>query len=340
MSLLLVCTESLSRAHCLRPRSLAAAAIFSSACWPALSFCCKRTRSSELPFLLADVMSRDHSSLPVDPNPDEWILKPVDPSATASGVDNSRLAALERRQPKLPPLPPQHTEWSSASRQQAEDTEEQKQPQQTASGSSAFFRGGGSDSESESDDDSMRDTDDQSTAAASTTSAEEARSTASGSNAAPRAAAAAAAAPRRRVMLGADPLYDDAADDADEAWLHSHPSYSSHAPPRRQQAAAVPQSRSRGGPRTDAHLSCPACFTPLCIDCQRHATRPHCFRAMFVLADTMVDKGWLVRPEAGTESDDPNERFFAVLCRVCKSHVGVIDQDEVYHFFNVIESQG
>jgi hypothetical protein len=45
-----------------------------------------------------------------------------------------------------------------------------------------------------------------------------------------------------------DPLYDPDADKSDEAW-------------------AVQQ---RGGRRTDAILSCPGCFTTLCIDCQQH----------------------------------------------------------------------
>lgn len=55
-------------------------------------------------------------------------------------------------------------------------------------------------------------------------------------------------------------LYDDQADDADEAW-------------------AVQQ---RNGRKSDAHLSCPSCLSTLTIDCQRHAFKPEQYRAVFV----------------------------------------------------------
>jgi hypothetical protein len=38
-------------------------------------------------------------------------------------------------------------------------------------------------------------------------------------------------------------------------------------------------------------------------------------------------------------ADDPNSKFHAVLCATCKSHVAAIDGEEVYHFFNVLDSQ-
>ena len=41
--------------------------------------------------------------------------------------------------------------------------------------------------------------------------------------------------------------------------------------------------RQRNGRRSDAHLSCPGCFTTLCTDCQQHAQAQHRFRAIFVL---------------------------------------------------------
>lgn len=33
------------------------------------------------------------------------------------------------------------------------------------------------------------------------------------------------------------------------------------------------------------------------------------------------------------------ETFKQVLCSVCSTEVGVIDQDEVYHFYNVLPSE-
>lgn len=47
--------------------------------------------------------------------------------------------------------------------------------------------------------------------------------------------------------------------------------------------AAAWVSRLRGGRRSDAILSCPQCFTTVCVECQQHATRDNQFRAMFVM---------------------------------------------------------
>jgi hypothetical protein len=47
-----------------------------------------------------------------------------------------------------------------------------------------------------------------------------------------------------------------------------------------------------------------------------------------------------VRPEPGTEDEhDRTRKFYAVLCKTCKTHVAVMDDEEVFHFFNVLESQ-
>ncbi|KAI7843356.1 hypothetical protein COHA_003052 [Chlorella ohadii] len=56
-------------------------------------------------------------------------------------------------------------------------------------------------------------------------------------------------------------FYDPEADDKDEAWAR----------------------RMRRSHRSDAILSCPLCFTTLCIDCQQHDTYDNQFRAMFVM---------------------------------------------------------
>lgn len=39
----------------------------------------------------------------------------------------------------------------------------------------------------------------------------------------------------------------------------------------------------RRGAKSDAILSCPLCFTTLCVDCQQHAYYENQFRAMFVM---------------------------------------------------------
>jgi hypothetical protein len=150
-----------------------------------------------------------------------------------------------------------------------------------------------------------------------------------------------------------DPLYDPHADEDDEEWLRAK--VQRRAPQSRQQrtkgpgktataaaaaAARAAAAEAEAAAHASPHLSCPACFTPLCFDCQRHASRPNAFRAMFVTNDVLVDKGRQVRPEPGTEDEhDRARKFYAVLCKTCKTHVAVMDDEEVFHFFNVLESQ-
>lgn len=38
-------------------------------------------------------------------------------------------------------------------------------------------------------------------------------------------------------------------------------------------------------------------------------------------------------------ADGERETFKPVCCSVCSTEVGVIDEDEVYHFFNVLPSE-
>ena len=59
-----------------------------------------------------------------------------------------------------------------------------------------------------------------------------------------------------------DPLYDPEADDEDEKWVKNE--RAKHYP-----AEAVPGGKHLETPHSDAILSCPACMTIVCIDCQR-----------------------------------------------------------------------
>ncbi|XP_016488202.1 uncharacterized protein LOC107808218 isoform X2 [Nicotiana tabacum] len=56
-------------------------------------------------------------------------------------------------------------------------------------------------------------------------------------------------------------FYDSELDDKDELWVQ----------------------KKRGGRTSDAILNCPACFTTLCLDCQRHEKNVTQYRAMFVV---------------------------------------------------------
>jgi len=111
----------------------------------------------------------------------------------------------------------------------------------------------------------------------------------------------------------------------------------------------------------EVRLSCPCCFALLCTDCQRHAIYKTQWRAMFVTEKCIVDEGadqLVPNPAAAKESsssgdkggqfdDAPSEAdetaedsdaVKPVKCGSCAAQVGVLDSDEVYHFFGVIPS--
>eukprot|EP00041_Stephanoeca_diplocostata_P013065 m.225248 g.225248 ORF g.225248 m.225248 type:complete len:342 (+) comp19202_c0_seq4:203-1228(+) len=102
---------------------------------------------------------------------------------------------------------------------------------------------------------------------------------------------------------------------------------------------------------SDAVLNCPSCMTMLTLDCQRHEKFDQ-FRAMFV-HNCVVDEGenlYFHTPQEKKkfrkkiERMEPNsvtaldEVFHPVSCSECDAVVAVIDEDEVYHFFNVLSS--
>eukprot|EP00026_Physarum_polycephalum_P019636 Phypoly_transcript_21751.p1 GENE.Phypoly_transcript_21751~~Phypoly_transcript_21751.p1 ORF type:complete len:170 (+),score=27.29 Phypoly_transcript_21751:70-579(+) len=102
--------------------------------------------------------------------------------------------------------------------------------------------------------------------------------------------------------------------------------------------------KSKGGRKSDAVLLCPCCFTPLCYDCQRHASYKNQFRAMFVV-NCEVDTNQILKFGKGekmrrVKAFDPNqdEVYHPTTCTGCNTEVAVMDKDEVYHFFNVIPS--
>lgn len=116
-------------------------------------------------------------------------------------------------------------------------------------------------------------------------------------------------------------------------------------------------------PKTDAILNCPACMTTLCIDCQRHELYTNQYRAMFVMNCCIIRSEQLRYPESknkkkkwrkkkrrheetmeGGEADEEgseaagDELFNPVKCSICNTEVGVLDKQEIFHFFNVLSS--
>ncbi|ORZ03043.1 E2F-associated phospho protein-domain-containing protein [Syncephalastrum racemosum] len=111
-------------------------------------------------------------------------------------------------------------------------------------------------------------------------------------------------------------LYDPVADDQDEAWVI-----------QKVQQAAPGKSKDA---RTDAILTCPLCFSPVCYNCQRHEKYQNQYRAMFV-TNCQVKK-----TERYRYAEDDQEAYYIVTCKTCETHVAMMDEDEIFHFFNVI----
>ncbi|KAK9051142.1 hypothetical protein SSX86_027768 [Deinandra increscens subsp. villosa] len=120
-------------------------------------------------------------------------------------------------------------------------------------------------------------------------------------------------------------FYDPNLDDKDQLWVQ----------------------KKKKGQYSDAVLSCPACFTTLCLECQRHEKYVTQYRAVFVVnckikKGQVSDKGSLKRKRVRKGGGRPaggDESFSPVCCSVCETEVGVIDDDEIYHFFNVLPSE-
>ncbi|KAL8519830.1 hypothetical protein ACS0TY_010680 [Phlomoides rotata] len=117
--------------------------------------------------------------------------------------------------------------------------------------------------------------------------------------------------------------------------------------PKRDENDELWAQKQRRGLTSDAVLSCPACFTTLCLDCQRHEKYVTQYRAIFVVNCRIKEEvsqpgSKRKRNKRGskTEADpSPAETFKRVCCSVCSTDVGVIDEDEVYHFLNAIPSE-
>eukprot|EP01028_Stygiella_incarcerata_P005936 TRINITY_DN24481_c0_g1_i1.p1 TRINITY_DN24481_c0_g1~~TRINITY_DN24481_c0_g1_i1.p1 ORF type:complete len:226 (+),score=65.06 TRINITY_DN24481_c0_g1_i1:40-678(+) len=101
---------------------------------------------------------------------------------------------------------------------------------------------------------------------------------------------------------------------------------------------------------TDAILSCPGCFTTLCIDCQRHSRYSDQYRALFVQnckidhdhAECVDRRGDIEDTKEGDadKSLDDGGVLYPVQCTVCGAEVGLVDAEGVYHFFGVLASNG
>lgn len=144
-------------------------------------------------------------------------------------------------------------------------------------------------------------------------------------------------------------FYDPRLDDADQTFVDAMKAPSAQAGGSSAAASATGAARApsaRPAGQTDAILNCPCCMTLLCLDCQRHSFYRTQYRAMFV-HNCRLDQPQPLRFEAQSKrrrvardraAENPPELFRAVFCAVCATKVGVQDEQEVYHFGNVIAS--
>ncbi|ORX51346.1 hypothetical protein DM01DRAFT_1408805 [Hesseltinella vesiculosa] len=119
-----------------------------------------------------------------------------------------------------------------------------------------------------------------------------------------------------------DLLYDPSEDEDDERWMAA----------QIKQATPKELATKDDVAHTDAILTCPMCFSPLCYSCQRHETFTNQYRAMFV-TNCKVNKN-----ERYRYAKDDQDAYFIVQCETCDTHVAMMDDDEIYHFFNIIAS--
>lgn len=185
---------------------------------------------------------------------------------------------------------------------------------------------------------------------------------------------------RRKMLTNDELLYDPDMDDEDEKWVlkqrqehrmkvqQRQSTRNSSDTSQNQGTSSPTESKSKvlkqkvkKVPSSDAILSCPACMTTLCIDCQRHDLYKNQYRAMFVMNCKVVEdevlkyepvgkkkkkeqKGKLVQCNKDSDSltsvsdGTTSEHYHPVACTECSSEVAVYDSDEVYHFFNVLAS--
>ncbi|KAG5184330.1 E2F-associated phosphoprotein [Tribonema minus] len=152
-------------------------------------------------------------------------------------------------------------------------------------------------------------------------------------------------------------LYDKDLDDQDEVFVQAHyrgvPKSKPVPPQRHAQRQEGQHGEDKAQPsrfKSDAHLSCPACFDSVCLECQRHARYANQYRAMLVMNVT-VDTDQVLVPRqqqqqqqqqqrqqpSGGYGAPPQEALHPVRCAGCGAELGVYEADEeLYHFFNVI----
>ena len=158
---------------------------------------------------------------------------------------------------------------------------------------------------------------------------------------------------KKRVLSNDELLYDPNADEQDEEWVnvqrmaYRNMKISDYNMTDLSTGERIP-TKVREIPKSDAILSCPGCMVTLCIDCQQHETYKNQFRAMFVMnCRTEMGEVLKYKKKKTKRKFDKNIKsetveydvYQPVRCESCQTEVGVYDDNEVYHFYNVLPSE-
>ncbi|CAJ0576206.1 unnamed protein product, partial [Mesorhabditis spiculigera] len=145
-------------------------------------------------------------------------------------------------------------------------------------------------------------------------------------------------------------FYDSDEDEDNERWIADQRRRSKGQGSSKMKDLNEKQRRAKVDDGSDAVLSCPGCMSLITRDCQRHELYKDQYRAMFVENVEVLDELMTIEAtgkakrnkrkkarKAGVEPEATTEDlFYAVVCSVCRTSVGVADLEEVYHFFNVL----
>eukprot|EP01119_Soliformovum_irregulare_P009975 TRINITY_DN2407_c0_g1_i2.p1 TRINITY_DN2407_c0_g1~~TRINITY_DN2407_c0_g1_i2.p1 ORF type:complete len:204 (+),score=45.89 TRINITY_DN2407_c0_g1_i2:42-653(+) len=172
------------------------------------------------------------------------------------------------------------------------------------------------------------------------------------------------------LPVDGDELYDEEADDKDAKWVERNIGSGRI----EIDTTDIPEEALKDIPKealhTDGKICCPLCFTLLSALTQQHTTYPGQYRALFVRncridADVELrfkkQKKTKQRRKKKLDMEDEEmpvnsfeesskilvesehlyekEAYHPVHCIRCDAKVGVIDEEEMYHFFNVLPSE-
>lgn len=118
---------------------------------------------------------------------------------------------------------------------------------------------------------------------------------------------------------GEEPFYDLHADAADATWVERN----------------LNEGRDTAGDGTAVRLACPSCFMLLCVSAQAHVEYAGQWRAVFV-RNCSASESDTVRVSVDGEGAKGGEHYRPVACERCRTEVGVLDENDVYHFCNVL----